>query len=104
MRERATRDLSVRVDNKETRRWSGALRLSGGGGDSSGGGEGAAASTPAELVSAVLERIEGTNRGVDCSLEQREEIDGLIEQVTNRLPPSFPPPPYVPSILSGSDF
>lgn len=35
-----------------------------------------------ELVTEVLRRIEGTNRGVDCTPEDREEIDGLIYQAS----------------------
>lgn len=29
----------------------------------------------------VLRKIEGTNRGIDCTPEQRQEIDRIIEQV-----------------------
>lgn len=36
----------------------------------------------ADIVSDVLRRVEGTDRGANASPEQRKEIDGLIEQVT----------------------
>ncbi|CAM9731826.1 unnamed protein product [Scytosiphon promiscuus] len=35
----------------------------------------------AELVTDLLGKIEGTNRGVDCTLDQRTEIDAIIEQL-----------------------
>ncbi len=53
----------------------------------------------------VLGKIEGTNRGIDCTPEQRQEIDGIIEQVrqpytlpqrssclNRRTPPGWMPP------------
>lgn len=53
------------------------------------GGDGPAneGSAAAELVTSLLGKIEGTNRGVDCTPEQQEEIDGIIDQVCLRSAP-----------------
>ncbi|CAN0118158.1 unnamed protein product, partial [Ectocarpus sp. 13 AM-2016] len=47
------------------------------------GGDGPAndGSAAAELVTSLLGKIEGTNRGVDCTPEQQKEIDGIIDQL-----------------------
>lgn len=73
--ERATRDVSLGVQKKtET-------------GTPVAAGASEANGSAAELVTEVLGRVEGTNRGIACTPEQREEIDGLIEQVC--LPSSY---------------
>lgn len=47
----------------------------------SGSGGAAMSASKEELVTLILRQIEGTNRGVDCTTDEREEIDALIEQV-----------------------
>lgn len=76
---RNTRDFSVRTaacaaDTEPPRKQPTAGV---GGGDDGPGG----ASSATDLVTEVLGKIEGTNRGVDCTPKQREEIDVIIEQV-----------------------
>lgn len=35
----------------------------------------------ADLVTEMLGKIEGTNRGIDCTSSERDSIDGIIERV-----------------------
>ena len=73
-RQRATRDTSVRIEKPES---GSEVQPAAGSGSPSGG-------SSSELVTDLLSRIEGTNRGVDCTPEQRQGIDGLIKQASGR--------------------
>eukprot|EP00904_Undaria_pinnatifida_P001096 jgi/Undpi1/10988/HiC_scaffold_30.g13289.m1 len=76
-RTRATRDVSVKIEKSETESEV-QPPAAGSGGGSSGG------QSTSELVTDLLARIEGTNRGVDCTAEQRQGIDGIIKQASGR--------------------
>ncbi|CAM9837294.1 unnamed protein product [Choristocarpus tenellus] len=47
----------------------------------SGEGELPRAEVGEDIVSEILQRIQGTDRGARATLEQREEIDALIEKL-----------------------
>lgn len=51
------------------------------GGDSPVGNGGSSGGPAAELVTQILGKIDGTDRGLMCTPEERQSIDGMIEQV-----------------------
>ncbi|CAM9133964.1 unnamed protein product, partial [Hapterophycus canaliculatus] len=74
----ATRDVSVQTSSSSSQEESPGQFTAESGVDGFVGGKGAV-----ELVTDLLGKIEGTNRGVDCTPDQRTEIDAIIEQLNS---------------------
>lgn len=50
--------------------------------------DGGGPKSAADLVTKMLGKIEGTNRGIDCTGSERDSIDRIIEQVGDKELPT----------------